>query len=153
MELKRAIQIIRRMRHDFGNHLQVISGFLELGRYQDLREYLDYLVELLAAERIVFESPDEKTILFLYEQLLLARDLGIILRYKEIKLKSVDAVKLLQDNGEPHKTLASQASRLRTLKADEPTVTLSLHETAEGIDLVFGCEEYFADNLVISLKE
>lgn len=45
-----AIDLIRRQRHSFLNHLQVISGWLQLNRPEKSRQYLEQVVSRMAGE-------------------------------------------------------------------------------------------------------
>jgi stage 0 sporulation protein B (sporulation initiation phosphotransferase) len=99
---QKTVDLLSEIRHDFGNHLQVIMGYLDLGNPQQARKYIIKLIEEMAAERLIFESTDADTALYLYQQLLLSRELGVILRYDEIKIKSPD---LLQLKNEPWHSL------------------------------------------------
>ena len=60
MNGEQVIQLLRQLRHDFGNHLQVISGYLDLGRSAEVKRYIQSLAEEMGEERIIFEtcSPD-----------------------------------------------------------------------------------------------
>jgi stage 0 sporulation protein B (sporulation initiation phosphotransferase) len=75
---QKTVDLLREIRHDFGNHLQVIMGYLDLGNPQQARKYIIKLIEEMAAERLIFESTDADTALYLYQQLLLSRELGVI---------------------------------------------------------------------------
>ncbi|MDD3268361.1 MAG: Spo0B domain-containing protein, partial [Syntrophomonadaceae bacterium] len=81
MDTAKSVELLRRMRHDFANHLQVISGYIELERYQDVKDYIADIVEEMSGERKIFESLDAEVVWHLYEKMLSARDLGIILKY------------------------------------------------------------------------
>ena len=99
MNGQKTVDLLRGIRHDFGNHLQVIMGYLDLGNPQQARKYIIKLIEEMAAERLIFESTDADTALYLYQQLLLSRELGVILRYDEIKIKSPDLLQLKMNPG------------------------------------------------------
>ena len=40
MNLEKLLKIIQAQRHDFLNHLQVVSGLLQLKKYEQVREYI-----------------------------------------------------------------------------------------------------------------
>jgi hypothetical protein len=47
---ERAIVLLRRQRHDFLNHLQVISGWLQLNRPERVGQYIESITAHLQAE-------------------------------------------------------------------------------------------------------
>jgi stage 0 sporulation protein B (sporulation initiation phosphotransferase) len=131
MEAERAVDILRRLRHDFGNYLQVVLGYIDLNRPEQAREYILGLVEDLAAERVIFENLEGEEALYLYQQLLLARDLGIILRYKDL-----DPItwQTMQRENEPFKTLEQISPKFRAME-DDPIVNLSIYNTDNGVKM------------------
>ena len=102
MDTDRTVALIRKMRHDFGNHLQVISGYLELNHPEKAQQYVTRLILDSGDERAVFEIDKGDVILYLFEQLLNARDYGIKISYKNIDLSSVEP---LMNRNEPLNTL------------------------------------------------
>lgn len=52
MELEKLLEVIQVQRHDFLNHLQVISGFLQLNKPERIREY----IELVTADMNVMSQ-------------------------------------------------------------------------------------------------
>ena len=133
MDAEFMVGLLRRMRHDFANHLQVISGYLQLGQPDQVQEYLQTLMEGLDAERAIFASLPAPASLYFYEQLLKAYDLGITLRFEDIDLKSWE---LLRVNGEPGASLQLIKRELNQPEEDQ-VVYLSIYEEAEGIDLLY----------------
>jgi len=131
MEAERAVDILRRLRHDFGNYLQVVLGYIDLNRPEQAREYILGLVEDLAAERVIFENLEGEEALYLYQQLLLARDLGIILRYKELDHITWQT---MQRENEPFKTIEQISPKFRAME-DDPIVNLSIYNTDNGVKM------------------
>ena len=77
MEAKHSMEILRRVRHDFANHLQVVSGYLELGRCQQVKDYIAEIVMDMAAEKKIFEAGlSAKEALYFFEKTLTAREMG-----------------------------------------------------------------------------
>ncbi len=124
------VDLLRRVRHDFANHLQVISGYLQLGQPEQVQDYLRTILEDLAAERIVFQSLPGAASLYLYDQLLKACDKGIALRFEDIELESWE---LLKANGEPASSLSIWQRELGAVD----DVYLSIYEDERGIDLLY----------------
>lgn len=121
MDTDRTVALIRKMRHDFGNHLQVISGYLELNHPEKAQQYVTRLILDSGDERAVFEIDKGDVILYLFEQLLNARDYGIKISYKNIDLSSVEP---LMNRNEPLNTLIK-------MKENDPVAELA-------VDVVIG---------------
>lgn len=109
METEKTIALLRKMRHDFGNHLQVISGYLELKQPEKVQEYVDKLIMAIRAERIVFETTEGEAAIYLFEQMLAARDYGVELLYKDVKITAAEP--LMQAN-EPLNSLLQLAQNI-----------------------------------------
>ncbi|MGI6421068.1 MAG: Spo0B domain-containing protein [Syntrophomonadaceae bacterium] len=151
MNGQKTVDLLREIRHDFGNHLQVIMGYLDLGNPQQARKYIIKLIEEMAAERLIFESTDADTALYLYQQLLLSRELGVILRYDEIKIKSPD---LLQLKNEPWHSLQQVLAAWKAENSDaEPMVYLEIYEKDDGIDLLYSCEGMEPGSLIVEVRK
>jgi len=135
MEAGQAVDILRRVRHDFANHLQVIGGYLDMGRPEKVKEYLAEIMEEIIAERLIFESQEGEAALYFYEQLARARDLGIILRYEDLDIESWE---ILKAKGQPCRSLG-ELSREEAKNDEELPVYLSIYEEETGIDLLFSC--------------
>lgn len=146
MEAARFVEILRRCRHDFGNHLQVVSGYTELGRSDKVKQYIQNIVDKMASERIIFESVPAEAALYFYEQVLLAADLGVILIYKDLKVTNWQE---MQNQMEPIRSLAPLAAGVS--KEDEPLIYVSLQEDAQGIHMVFSCA-YFAQDVSYTIS-
>lgn len=149
MEAEQAVDILRRLRHDFGNYLQVILGYIDLERPEQARKYILAVVEDLASERIVFENLEGEAALYFYQQLLTARDLGIILRYKE--LDSIPWT-ILQRKNEPFKTLESISQKFRAME-DDPLVNLSLYGIEDGVKMLFDWQQPEPGRLEVFIEE
>lgn len=150
MEAEVMVDILRRVRHDFGNNLQVILGYIDLNRPQQAREYIVDVVQKIAAERNVFECGEAQLALYLYKQLLMARDLGIILRYKELVLSSCN---ILESRNEPFKTLASLSPKFREME-DDPLVNVSLYEEEKGkVKMILAWPQPQAGHLEVIIEE
>ncbi|MGS0765155.1 Spo0B domain-containing protein [Syntrophomonas curvata] len=143
METERAVDILRRVRHDFGNYLQVILGYIDLKRPEQARDYILGVVEDLASERIIFENLEEEAVLYFYQQLLMARDLGIILRYKELGRISWA---VLQGK------LESLSRKFRAME-DDPVVNLSLYGTEDGVRMLFAWQQPEPGQLEVIIEE
>lgn len=103
MEAEKMVNILRRVRHDLGNHLQVISGYLDLGYFDEIRRYIDEVTEYMKYEKWLFASTSPEIALYLYYQMLKVEELGATLRYRDIK---VDNLRILEKADEPYATIA-----------------------------------------------
>lgn len=152
MDAQAAADLLRRIRHDFGNHLQVILGYIDLGKLEQAREYIQEIVCETMLERKIFEDCDAAAGLYFYQQLLAARDLGIILRYKGIEIESLDTV---TERQEPlrslHKLFAIDENRWRY--DEEPLVELSIREMGGIIEMLFECDDLDKNPLRIRIEE
>lgn len=142
MEADRTVALLRKMRHDFGNHLQVISGYLELNHPEKVQQYVDKLIIDARAERTVFENAKGDTILYLYEQMLAARDYNIRLLYKQISLLAVEPLMWVN---EPLNTLIQLKEQY---PADELTVEVVIGMTLEQ-DIYI---DYYSDSFTENVK-
>jgi stage 0 sporulation protein B (sporulation initiation phosphotransferase) len=137
MEAEQALAMLRRVRHDFGNYLQVILGYIDLDRPEKAKSYILDIVEELATQRNIFESLDAEAALYFYQQLLMARDLGIILKYKELQVTSWT---ILKTQNQPFTTLASLPPEFSGMD-DDRIIYLSLLENEEGVTMLFEWEQ------------
>ena len=137
MESEQMVAILRRMRHDFGNYLQVILGYIDLNRPEKAKSYILNIVEELAVQRNIFESLESEAALYFYQQLLMAQDLGIILKYKDLQIRSWT---ILKKQNQPLNSLTSLLSEFKGID-DEPVINLSLSEDQAGVTMLFEWEQ------------
>lgn len=131
---QRAIDLIRLLRHDFGNHLQVISGYLDLGRSDEVKKYIQSIVLDMSEERMIFDSCSADAALYFFEQLLLARERGIKLLYENIDISSL---RLLESRQEP---LHSVIRVAQDWGGNAP-LRLSVREDEHGVLMVFHTDQ------------
>ena len=74
-------QIYRQHRHDLYNHLTVISGFAQLGRLENLREYLAAYLESINRSMVSIDTGLKELDILLYAKIREARDRGIEVKY------------------------------------------------------------------------
>jgi hypothetical protein len=122
--------LLRRIRHDFGNHLQVISGYLQIERPAQALDYLGSVVDEMNSERVLFDLPADAALYF-YSQLLRARDAGMMVLFKDIDIQSWESLKA---KDEPYQTLAAWRQGVDS-DGYEIMVELSLHEDQSGYDV------------------
>lgn len=149
MEDAKVVDLIRRMRHDLGNYLQVIGGYAELGRTREISAYVGQINAGMISERLLFEKAVPEAALYLFQVLLFAHELGILLRYKDIQLQSHH--RLIEQN-QPYRALADIADQLNDMD-DDPEVQLSFTESEQGILMVFECEQLAGGRVEVWLKE
>lgn len=134
MDASRTVSLLRRVRHDYGNHLQVISGYTELGRPNEVKEYIIKIIQQMDQEKKLFELESPELTLFLYEQMLLVNDLGIILRYKELVITSGPR---LMASFKPYKIIKSLVEENNI--TEETTMEISIYELPEQIKIKIDC--------------
>lgn len=147
MEASQTVSLLRRMRHDFANHLQVISGYLDMGWEERLASYIRSIITELNQEKIIFEAVEAEAALYFYEQLLMIKDMGIILIYEELDVQSVQ---VLMAGNEPANSIAAMRADLPA-GDDEPIVYLSIYEGETGIDLLFASDDWEEDSRKVSI--
>ncbi|HQD90104.1 MAG TPA: Spo0B domain-containing protein [Syntrophomonadaceae bacterium] len=145
MNGEQVIQLLRQLRHDFGNHLQVISGYLDLGRSAEVKRYIQSLAEEMGEERIIFETCSPDTAFYFYQQLLLARERGIKMRYQDLSVSSVAA---LEKNQEPLKSVIKAAA-----SAGDGRITVSVHQSEDSGILLYISTEAEPEPIVVSVME
>jgi sensor histidine kinase regulating citrate/malate metabolism len=122
------VDLLRRTRHDFDNHLQVISGYLDLEKPEEAQKYLKQIFTELATERVIFESCSGEAALFFYDQLIRARDIGVAIKYRRLQ---VDNINQLQKNDEPFNSL-KEASEKYNHRGDDLKVNVTVIEEENG---------------------
>lgn len=119
MEAEQMANILRRIRHDYGNHLQVIMGYMDLGKPERVRQYIDTIIEQHNEERLLFEELPPEAALYFYQQALLCGDLGLILKYKECRM---DSHAIFEKAQEPYNSLKRLAAEVDFGLQEEPVV-------------------------------
>lgn len=149
MDTPKIVNLIRRIRHDFANDLQVILGYIDLNRPQEAKRYISAIIEEMAAQRTIFEKVEAEMALYFYQQMLLATELGVILRYEKIEIKTLHK---FQELNEPYKSLTT-ITRDFKYADDEPVIYLSLYEKDNTINMVFECDRFEKKPVLVSIKE
>ncbi|WP_073093242.1 Spo0B domain-containing protein [Thermosyntropha lipolytica] len=109
MEAEKVLEILKRVRHDLGNHLQVISGYLDLGYLDEIRNYIDEVTRYMQYEKWLFASAEPEIALYLYYQMLRGEELGAVIRYKDIK---VHDLRIIEKTDEPYATISGWCGKL-----------------------------------------
>jgi hypothetical protein len=149
LEAEQAVDLLRRVRHDFSNHLQVIGGYLEMGQPEQVKEYLRMVMEEISSERIIFQALHGESALYFYEQLSKARDMGIILRYEDLDIDSWD---ILKSSDEPCHSMADLCRNMAQ-SDEEPLIYLSIYEDERGIDMLFTSSIWGSSSKVIRINK
>lgn len=140
-----SLEELRRLRHDFSNHLTVMDGLLALNKLGDLENYLGQLMSPIGKVRETDLSKNTALAALLYSKLLVARQEGIEVHYDiepghRVEVEDVDFVILvgnLMDN-------AIEASRY----VEEGKKEIRIRIASKGVYLVFDCSNRMkADNL------
>jgi len=126
LETGQMADLLRRVRHDFANHLQVVSGYLDIGKPQQARDYLRLVTKEMHAARMVFDHPSSEAALYFYRQMLQASELGFKLHFQNIVADEWEILKL---HNEPLSTL------------EKFNQSQMIHPVNDEIRLSFGCDE------------
>lgn len=86
MKAAEVVRLLGDQRHDFLNHLQVLSGFLDLGHPEKASAYLKEILEQINQERELFKNYEPDAALPLYIFKTQAREMGVAVAYREVKL-------------------------------------------------------------------
>jgi len=125
--------LLRRVRHDFANHLQVVSGFLDIGKPQQARDYLRQVIDEMNAARMVFNHPSNEAALYFYWQMLQASELGFKLHFQNI---TVDDWEILKLHNEPFRSLKN-FNQSQIIHRENDEVCLSFGGDERGVTMCF----------------
>ena len=131
MEASKVLALIRRLRHDFGNHLQVIGGFTELGYTGEVQDYIADLVREMGEERILFELNDPELSLFLLQQKLYAQEVGVMLNYQVVDITTT-ASELIEELD----LFAAIKSLVGEQAKEEVVINVSIYELVDQVKVV-----------------
>jgi sensor histidine kinase regulating citrate/malate metabolism len=124
MQEEQVLNLIRHLRHDFGNCLQVVQSCIEIDRPRDGKAVIEEWVEQKRREKIIFDLPDAELAVHLYQTMVSAREIGLRVVYDEVQI-GVSA--FCQARGEPLAALR-ELFRSRWQNLAEPTVHVTLQE-------------------------
>lgn len=127
----------------------MITGYLELNRPLEVKQYINNMIEEMTAQRIIFESVPAEAALYLYEQMLLSTEFGVILRYEELQIREHNQ---LMKHNEPYRSLALISRQLKYTD-DEPVIYLSVYEENNNINRIFRCDQIQENPVLVSIKE
>lgn len=147
METQEVVELIRRLRHDYGNMLQVVGAYLEMDMNDKAREYIKEQTDELNGERVIFQSLSPEDALYLYMQRLGAKDLGFNLFFEDLDASSWGILKL---RNEPISSLESIAAQYPP-HGEEPCVYLSIYEIENGVELFYTCADWAQETWKVSL--
>lgn len=91
------VRLLSHQRHDFLNHLQVVSGFLDLGQPQKASVYLQEVLKEIDAEREIFKAYEPEVALLLYVLLVQAREQGVAVRYDNVNLSPAQDLTVIME--------------------------------------------------------
>lgn len=136
MQEEQVLNLIRYLRHDFGNCLQVIHSCIEVERPQDSQTFIKQWVEEMKNDKIIFSLSDAKLAVHLFQTKILAHDLGVRVIYDEIQT-GVSTSCIVHD--EPFTALCKFAEGgWRDL--DDPVVHIKLIKTGVQVLISFVLE-------------
>ncbi|HYG59558.1 MAG TPA: Spo0B domain-containing protein [Symbiobacteriaceae bacterium] len=117
LSAKRAMNLVRRQRHSFLNHLQVISGWLQLGQPERARRYLDTIAGRMSAESEVIRRAPAALGHLMLELGLVAETHGVELEWRLSEAPACDLENIRQAvmQALPASTAPPEAARLVVL--------------------------------------
>ncbi len=135
MEASKTLALIRSMRHDFGNHLQIINGYSELGYLDEVKAYISQIVEEMNQERLLFELKSPELSLYLLQQKSLLQSIGVILKYDVIEIVAAEHLV------EQFDFMSTVQSLLGEQRYNEVRILVSIYELEDQIKLVFDSKQ------------
>ncbi|NLJ72985.1 MAG: hypothetical protein GX333_08245 [Syntrophomonadaceae bacterium] len=131
MDASKALAMIRRLRHDFGNHLQVIGGYTELGYAEEVQDYIAQIVREMNEEKILFELDNPELSLFLLQQKLYAQEVGVMLNYQVVDITTT-ASELIEELD----LFAAIKSLVGEQAKEEVVINVSIYELVDQVKVV-----------------
>lgn len=145
MESQHYVNLLRRMRHDYANQVQVLGGWLELGDWDRACEALSVLRGSLQRDQLVLRHPIPEVALYLYECVQQAADLDIVLICDVSDFSSWES---LQQGDQP----LTELRRIRKdYRENELIIYLSITEQEQGVHLWFTIEDGRSRRLTIPI--
>lgn len=148
MDALNALNFLRRMRHDFSNHLQVISGYTDLGNPDAVQEYISKVIQEMRQESLILALDNAEISLHLLNQILSVQEFGVLLQYIELDIKS--GQRLIKGN-EPFNIIKSLIDEKEL--AGEITLEVSIYEFAGETIVEIEASLLSEDVLTFYLKE
>ncbi len=133
MTEQEVLALVRRIKHDFANNLQVISGYMQMQNYAKAQNYLNNMAQEMMEETYLFNALQAGPALYFFRQMISARELGIKLNYKNLTDENVE---LLKQHHEPWKSLCTlrEEHKQEALALD---LSIRVDENGKKIYLVF----------------
>ncbi len=147
MEASKTLALIRSMRHDFGNHLQIINGYSELGYLDEVKAYISQIVAEMSQERLLFELKSPELSLYLLQQKSLLQSMGVILKYDVIDIG--DTGHLL----EQFDFMSTVQSIIGEQRYNEVSIFVSIYELEDRVKLVFDSKHPVDNSEVFYIKK
>lgn len=148
MDALDTLNLLRRMRHDFGNHLQIISGYTNLGNPVAVQNYIAKITQDMKQEGLILGLADAEASLHLLKQVVFVQDLGVKLKYKELDIKG--GQRLIKGN-EPFNIIKYLINEYKV--HGEITMDISIYETLTEVIINVYIPTVTEDVLTFYLKE
>ena len=126
-------QLLRQIRHEYGNLLQVAGSYLDLGLITETKAYIQNEILKWHEEHEMLRNFPESFYLYLFAQRMKAREQGIELRYKDLQMSLVEDLMRYE---EPCASIGALIP-LPELSIEDPLVYVSLIEGVNGFGLYF----------------
>lgn len=125
MRAQETVDLLRRQRHDFANHLQVLRGYLELDQPSRALDYLLRISQELTTERQMFINDAPEVSLFLYRMYLLAMEHGFAFQAEDIKIGDLSEEDLAYWDQEMQK-IFNEVGHLRSDQREDSVINASI---------------------------
>lgn len=126
MRAQETVDLLRRQRHDFANHLQVLRGYLELDQPSRALDYLLRISQELTIERQMFINDAPETSLFLYRMYLLAMERGLAFQVEDIKIDDLSEEDLTYWDQEMQK-IYNEVGHLGAAQREDSVIKASIN--------------------------
>lgn len=130
------VLILRNQRHSFMNHLQVISGWLQLNKPERAYEYLDQVAARIEAEGNILRLGSPSVALSVLSTSALAESHGVRIEHHLQGAERADDPALLENLGDLLAAVLPEVAR----RSPEPTLTLTYEPMSSGHCYVIRCQ-------------
>lgn len=138
MKAKEIMELVKKVSHDFGNHLQVVSGYIDLGQPERAKNYIFDIVEIMNSDKVLFKDIPDEQALYFYLQKQAIYELGVHLIYQSINIRTFDRIKQKNEPLESIKRFLKEQNSKEELFLN----LLIYEEDNEGIVMLFHSKQW-----------
>ncbi len=134
MQTQEAVDLLRRQRHDYTNHLQVLRGYLELDQASRALEYILKISQELARERKLFLLEAPEVSIFLYRMYLAGLERGLTFEARDIQPAGISG-KLLDKCEREITKIYDEIGHLPAAQREGSLIELSLNQKTLRVEV------------------